>query len=152
VGAAIAEAGGELTPELEERLDALEGAFDAKVERIALLVQREAGIANMAKDEADRLSAIRKSHQSTADGLKGYLLNQMLRSDRLKVETPKARVRVQRNGMPSIQWTKDPEELPEAYKRVTVAPDLALVREELKAGAGVPEGFTVEYGHHLRIF
>ena len=147
----IAEAGGELTPELEARLDALDGAFEEKVERVALVVRERIAWAEGAKLEEERLGAIRRCHERAADGLKRYLLQQMQRTDHPKVETPRARVRVQKNSQPSIAWTRPVEELPDVYRRVTVAPDLARVREDLKAGAGVPEGFTVEQGFHIRI-
>lgn len=147
----IAEGGGELTPELEARLDALDGAFDEKVERVALVVRERIAFAEAAKMEEERLGAIRKAHERAADGLKRYLLMQMQRTDHLKVETPRARVRVQRNSVPSIAWTRPVEELPEAYRRVTIAPDIARVREDVKLGATVPEGFVVEQGYHVRI-
>lgn len=152
LAAEIAENGGELTPEIEARLDMLEGAFDEKVERIALLIREKLGLAELAKNEADRITAIRKSHENAADGLKRYLLDQMRRSGHTKVETHRARVRVQKNGQPSIRWTKSLDDLPDAYRRITIAPDISLVRDQLKAGDTPPEGFTVEYGQHVRIF
>lgn len=152
IGCELAENGGELTPELEARLDAQDGAFDAKVEAIALLIQERKGLADMAKAEQERLAAIRKSHDSAARGLTSYLLYHLRRSGKTKVETHRARVRVQKNGQPSISWTKNLDELPEAYRRVSIAPDLALVREQLKTGGEPPEGFRIDYGFHLRIF
>lgn len=151
VGGLIAENGGELTPEIEARLDALEGAYEAKVERIALAVQQYLANAGAAKVEEERLAAIRRSHERSADGLKRYLLASMRRSGNLKVETPRARVRVQKNGQPSITWTGEPDAIPEHYRRVTVAPDLSRVRDDIKAGLEPPEGFVVDIGYHVRI-
>ncbi len=151
VAAEIAEAGGELTPELEARLDAIGGAFDAKVERVALAVRNYEVNAEAAKLEEDRLAAIRKSHERSAAGLKRYLLVTMRRAGNLKVETPRARVRVQKNSQPSIRWTGGLDDLPDPYRRVTVEPDLQRVREDLKAGAEPPDGFVVDVGYHVRI-
>lgn len=151
IGGMIAEADGELTPELEAKLNAMEGAFNDKVERIALAVRNYEANAEAAKMEEDRLAGIRKSHERSAEGLKRYLLLTMRHAGNLKVETPRARVRVQKNGQPSITWTRSVDDLPEDYRRVTVAPDLALVRDTLKAGGEPPDGFTVDYGFHVRI-
>jgi hypothetical protein len=147
----IAENGGELTPELEARLDALDGAFEAKVERVALASRTYAAHAEAAKTEEARLAAIRKSLEGRADALKRYLLGAMRRTGTLKVETPRARVRVQKNGQPTITWTRSLDELPEAYRRVTVAPDVAMARDTLRAGGDPPDGFAVDYGFHVRI-
>ena len=151
VAALIAENGGELTPELEARLDAIAGAFGDKVERVALAIRSYEANAEAAKLEEERLGAIRKSHERSAAGLKRYLLGCMRNAGVPKVETPRARVRVQKNSMPSIAWTQDMDALPDGYRRVTVAPDLQRVRDDLKAGAVPPEGFVVEYGQHVRI-
>lgn len=151
IAALIAEAGGELTPDLEDRLNAMEGAFAEKVERVALAVRNYVANAEAAKVEEERLAAIRKSHERSAEGLKRYLLISMQRADTPKVESPRARVRVQKNSVPSIAWTRPVEELPESYRRVTIAPDIARVREDVKLGAVVPEGFVVEQGYHVRI-
>jgi hypothetical protein len=151
IGALIAEAGGEVTPDVEERLEKLEGAFGQKVERIALYIASSNAYAEAAKREEDRLAFIRKSHERTADGLKRYLLATMRRTGYPKVETPRVRVRVQKNGQPSISWPGSLESLPEQYRRVTVAPDLARVREDLSAGAEPPDGFVIDYGYHIRI-
>jgi len=151
IGDLIAENGGEITTETEARIEALEGAFESKVERIALYVRECAGRAAAAKAEKDRLAAIQRHHEAAAAGLKRYMLNQMRRLGIPRVETPRARVRVQKNGQPSISWTKSLDELPLAYQRITVTPDVELVRDQLMAGDEPPEGFSVDYGYHVRI-
>lgn len=143
---------GELTPDLEAKLDDLEGSFLEKVERVALKIRELEGDADKAKAEKDRLYAIEKSYRSSASSLKDYLMRQMGRTGQDRVLTPKARVRIQKNSQPSIQWTKEPEEIPEDYRRVTITPDLRVLKEDMKAGADAPEGFIVEYGSHLRIY
>lgn len=143
---------GELTPELEARLDELEGTFLEKVERVALKIREMETDADRAKAEKDRLYAIEKSYRRTADGLKSYLMEQMGRTGQDRVLTPKTRVRIQKNSQPSIRWTKGEDEIPAEYRRVSVSPDLRALKEDMKAGAEPPEGFVVEYGSHLRIY
>lgn len=147
-------ADGELTPELEEKLDGLEGSFLEKVERVALKIRELEGDADKAKAEKDRLYTIEKAYRRAADNLKDYLMRQMSRTGQDRVLTPKMRVRIQKNSQPSIRWTKDPEEIPEDYRRVTVSPDLRALKEDMKASDDFtpPDGFRIEYGHHLRIY
>lgn len=147
----IMEAEGELTPELAARLDMMEGAFEDKIERIALKVRELEANARAAKEEADRLARIQRSFTNAAKRLKDYTLFEMQRVGKDRVETIRAKVRVQQNGRPSIRWTLDPDSAPEAYRRTTVTVDTQAAYEAWKEGETLPEGFTVETGSHLRI-
>ena len=64
VGALIGDNDGEMTPELEARLDALGGELTEKVERIALYIRESELEALKAKAEKDRLYWIEKHHAS----------------------------------------------------------------------------------------
>lgn len=144
--------GGEMTPELEQEWEALEGTFDAKAERIALYVRELQTSAAAAKEEADRLQGIHEAYATRAKRLKEYLKHHMERTGRLKVETPRARVWVQKSGgRPSIWWSGLPDTIPSGFRRVTVSLDGEAAREALDAGA-LPEGFVVgQVGTSLRI-
>jgi hypothetical protein len=154
----LEESGGELTDAIEAALDALEGAFAAKAEAIVRLIQAEtnqakqrAGLAQPFKDEADRIFALAKVNESKADSLAKYLHRQMERLKMQRIETDWFKAWVQKNGRPSIQWTRDVRELPAIYRRETIEPDGTRIYEAWKAGAELPEGFKVEHGNHLRI-
>ena len=151
VGALIGDNDGELTPELEARLDALEGELTEKVERIALYIRESELEAEKAKAEKDRLYWIEKHHASKAESLKKYLMACMTSAGEYSVETHRARVRVQKNSKVSVRWTRGVHELPEGYRRTTIKPDLTAVHEDLDAGATPPEGFEVIQDYHLRI-
>ena len=151
VGALIGDNGGELTPKLEERLDALGGELTEKVERIALYIRESELEAEKAKAEKDRLHWIQKHHATKAESLKKYAMNCMTSAGEYAVETHRARVRVQKNSKVSVRWTRSPHELPEGYRRTTIAPDLTAVHEDLDAGATPPEGFEIVQDYHLRI-
>src|SRR3990167_9709297 len=58
IAEALIENGGELTPDLAAQLDAIEGAFEAKVERVALSVRNLVATADAADAEAARLAAL----------------------------------------------------------------------------------------------
>jgi len=149
IAEALIENGGELTPELAAGLDAIEGAFEAKVERVALYVRNLLVTADAADAEAVRLGALARSRRQGAEGLKGYLMAQLDRVEKPKVETPLVVVRIQQNSRPAIQWP-DTLPIPEGYQRVTVSLDGQKAYSDWKAGT-LPSGFVVEQGRHLRI-
>lgn len=151
VAGELIENGGELTPELEARLDAAEGALHAKVERCALVVQQLQAHAEMARTESRRLADLASTRARAADRLKEYVQSQLEIAGVRKVEGDLATVWVQKNGRPSINWTRDVDELPDAYRRIRIEPDTNAAYDNWKAGAQLPDGFTVEQGHHLRI-
>lgn len=152
IGAEILENGGEVTPELEARLDALSGAWESKVERVALMARANIASGLAADVECCRLEKIKRSHERAAESLKAYLFREMEKVGRPKVETPRARIRIQANGgAPVIRWVGKLEDLPETFKRVTVAVDGTAVQEAHKNSA-LPDGFVVEpRAKHLRI-
>ncbi len=154
IGALIAEGGGELTEELEGRLNAMEDAFESKVERVALFIRHAELEGEKAKAEKDRLAAIQKHHERTATGLKTYLLRCMKGADREKVETHRARVRVQRSGTPAIDYVGEIEVLPAGFVRVvpeTRTLDKKAVTQAIRDGETLPEGFRVTYSEFVRI-
>jgi hypothetical protein len=153
IGALLAEAGGELTPDLEARLDAVEGEFLAKVERVALYIRECERMAEGAKVEKDRLARIQKANESTADGLKRYLLAHLERHGRDKVDTYRARVR-RSPSPPSYRWAGDTyEAIPEPFRRTRVTHSLNVdaVKEAIMEGAPLPPEIMVVPGHHIRI-
>jgi hypothetical protein len=149
IAEALIENGGELTPELSAELDAIEGAFEAKVERVALYVRNLLATAEAADAEAARLAALARTRRQGAEGLKGYLMAQLDRVEKPKVETPLVVVRIQKNSRPAIRWP-DTLPIPKDYQRVTVSLDGQKAYQDFKAGA-LPKGFIVEQGRNLRI-
>lgn len=154
VGVRIAEVGGELSPELEAELDAIEGDFSAKVERVALYIRSREIDAEGAKAEKDRLAAIQKANEASVRGLKQYLLGILERHGRDKVDTMKARVR--RSPSPwSYRWTGDTyEAIPDEYRKqnpVVYSLNVERVKRAIEDGTPLPDGVVVERGFHIRI-
>lgn len=143
--------GGELTPEIEAQLSALEGAFEQKVERILLYARNLRATALAAKAEVERLSALAGSRDHAADRLVAYVKGEMERANRDKIETDRIVVRIQRNSRPSISWLLPIEDLPEAFARIRREVDGARAYDAWKAGEPLPEGFEVVQGTHLRV-
>lgn len=154
----IAAAGGVLPPDLEAALDAVDGSITEKIERVALVVQNLAANAKAAEEEAKRLAALAATYTRQADSLKRYLHAQLLRLGETRVETPRVKVAVQKNGRPSIR-PANPDAIPEKYQRVRIEFDGQRAYEDLKAAGLLPDepgtveidGLVIERGTHLRI-
>lgn len=156
IQAALEESGGILTPALEEELDAVEGDIKEKVERTLHLVRQLEGSADDRKAlaavyaaEAARLKALATTSENAAKAVKKYLLEQLKQQGHSKVETRSFKVRIQRASRPSIRWALDVKKIPLKYRKVTVEADTQLAWDDLRAGAKLPAGFTVEYSESL---
>jgi len=77
---------GVLTPEIEQRLDAVEDILQQKMENIACLIRQFQADGELCKSECNRLTALRKSRERAADGLKAYALANLQRMNLKKVE------------------------------------------------------------------
>jgi hypothetical protein len=160
----LAETEGEVTPELQQLLDELEGDTKEKIERVALYIREQLALAGAVKVEEDRLAARRKSLERAADGLKAYLKVQMERIGTPKVTGLLCTVALQ-NNPPSVRCTIPDEALRahffgafddtvQAFVReipATYRLDSKAVIEAHKAGRMLPDGLAVEQGTHLRI-
>lgn len=151
----IFEAGGVLTPELEERLQAQTDDMEDKVERVALYMREMETRGQAAKAEKDRLAQIQKAYESRVEGLKVYMLRCMTIADLVKVETPKVRVNRQRSGTPSVDYTGDLDLLPADFIRVRPEErdlDKQAVIQAIRDGEDLPDGFHVTYSEYVRVF
>lgn len=150
VGRAIDEADGEVTPEIEGVLAALDATLEDKADGIASLAAEADAEAAYFDAELDRLRKRRDVATRRKESLKSYLHRTLMALGRDKVKGLRFTVRVQRNSAPSIRWTRDIDTLPEAFRRISVDVDGTAAREAWKEGA-LPDGFEAVVGTHLRI-
>lgn len=141
----LVESGGELTTEMNARLELMEGKFSEKVERCALMIRNLEATSEAASKESARLRDLAGAKQKAADRLREYVAFQMEIAGIPKVETALVKARIQ-NAKPRITWTKSVEELPEEYRRVTIAPNLRRAHDTLSLGEFLPDGFEVIEG------
>jgi hypothetical protein len=161
----LAETEGEVTPELQQLLDELEGDTKEKIERVALYIREQLALAGAVKVEEDRLAARRKSLERAADGLKAYLKMQMERIGAPKVTGLLCTVALQ-NNPPAVRCALTSDELLahfvgavtdsrlEQFVREVPASyrlDSRAVLDAFKAGHPIPTEVTIEQGTHLRI-
>jgi hypothetical protein len=142
---------GEVTPDLEAELGALDETLQTKTEGICKMVQalnREAESANL---EVARLSALAEIRLNAAARLKDYLKLTLELMNMTKVETDLFKVRIQKNSRPGIAYIGDLRELPFEYQRVKVELNGTALYEAWKGGKELPAGVTVTEGSHIRI-
>lgn len=154
----LIESFGELTPEIEARLEKLQGARKEKVQNICRLVQNLQRTAEAAIAEASRLGELAKARKAGADRLKNYLRQEMVQLGEQRYETDLFRVSRCKNSRPSIT-PMDPNDPPAVWTRVRVEFDGTKAYQDLKDQGILPdevgrfelEGVIVNRGEHLRI-
>lgn len=126
----LQENGGELTEELAARLDAAEGQFAAKAERVLYAIRNleseEAVLraqADVFAEEARRYAERAKARSSASTGLKRYLLRQITLAGESSIETGAGKITIVTPSTPSVEWIGPPESIPEQLRRV-VTPEL----------------------------
>ena len=130
---ALIEAGGEITDEVNERFDDLLQMREEKVAGYVAVIRRLETSAEAYASEAKRLSGGARTMQNSADRLKQRLLDAMTARGDQEYETPLGRVRTYPGSARSVTVLVDPDDLPDRFKRVTVAPDKRALADALKA-------------------
>lgn len=160
----LIETEGEVTPELQELWDKLEGDTETKIERWALWIQDRVGKAKEIKDEEARLSARRKAIESACERSKAELKRQMERIGKAKVNGLLCSIAIQ-NNPPSVTCALTDDQLRDAYYGVQGDDVGQFVREvpasyridrdavmtAHKAGDAIPAEIAITVGSHLRI-
>lgn len=150
IDAALEASGGEWTEDIAAQMEGLEGALEWKAENICRLIQQHTRTSEAFKAERERLQAHEDSHRRSASNLKAYLFSQLERIGREKLDAGVFKVRVQKNSRPSIEWTGEPRLIPEPFRRTLHEVDGTAAYDAYRAG-GLPEGFAVRLGKHLRV-
>ena len=166
---------GEIPSDVAERLDAVQGCLEYKVDAILRLRADFVAHAVGIEDEMKRLMALRDGYHRRAELLKSYVHECMDRTGIKKLDTKLFKVWIQRNGRPSVSLAEG-EEIPEEFKRVSYSFDsqaayerwkrLKQLEEALEQTEGVkestaimeeidrlklPDSVVVKEGNHLRI-
>jgi len=151
----IEAADGELTPEIEARMDAFAQAFPVKVDGYCRLIKnlelQAATIAEQAKPfklEAKRIEARSKSREAAAERLRFRLKEAMQLQGESKIVTDLFTVSVY-DIAPAITWMG--ETIPDEFRVETVAVDATAAAKWYKENGWLPEGFQVQPKHAMRI-
>lgn len=153
---ADAEAGsvGEVSPELEERLQAIESRLPHYLDDYVEVVRSLLGYADDCSSEAKRLSTRARSWENKATWLKGRILSTMLALGERKIKTAKNTVSVCNNGgLLPLQLPERVELIPDDFvtSRTVIEADKEKIRKELEAGKDLEFARLGERGVHLKI-
>lgn len=143
---------GEVSPELEERLDALQHDFSAKLDAYASLA-READLeASALEAEVRRLEKRIRRRRTLIANLKARVQLALEAQGQKRFRTGRFTLSLCANGggLP-VEIVGKVEELPPAYLKVTVEPDKDALRQALSRGEAIPGARLGERGHHVRI-
>jgi hypothetical protein len=143
IDALLDESGGELTPEIEQALAALDTALEAKVDAICGVIRERDADLDGLKLEIDRLKDRAKAVENGTSGLRLYLRDCLERSGKAKVKTPRFTVWQAEASQPTIRYDGDPANLSPEFVRTKVEIDGKYAQLCVKVGMPLPEGFTV---------
>ena len=157
----LAESEGELTPELEQMLNDLDGQADEKIERVGLYIRERQAEARAVREERDRLDALMRRDERAVESLKGYVKAHMEALGKTKVNGLLATVAIQKNSMPSVTTTMDASALYELddvsrafvkrEEKVTYTLDRDAILAAWKTGQPIPTAIVVDHGTHVRV-
>lgn len=156
----LAESEGELTPELEQMLNELDGQTDEKIERVGLYIRERDAEAKAVKEERDRLDGLYRRDTRAVESLKGYVKAQMERLGKTKVNGLLATVAIQKNSMASVTSTADASVLYESAaarpfvkreEKVTYTLDRDAILAAWKSEQPIPTTIVVDHGSHVRV-
>jgi hypothetical protein len=150
IGEAIAEAEGEITPEIAARMEAAEGTLHEKVDAICYLIREDVADSEAASAEISRLRQFKTAADNRRSRLRDYLLRSLSELGLDGVKTATNRISRQRAGSPSISWSMSLALAPSEFKVVTVGIDLAAAHIAYREGR-LPDGFVVKHKDTLVI-
>jgi hypothetical protein len=131
--AAMIDAGGTFTDEIEERHDTLLRMRADKVHGYVAVVRRCEISAEAVDTEIDRLTARRNALQNTANRLKSRLLDAMTARGEDSHDTPIGKVRVLTASRRPLHLLVEPDDLPQRFRRVKISADKTELAKALDA-------------------
>lgn len=144
---------GEFTDAMQQRLDAAEGRWEEKVERVALYIRSLQGEAAIAEAEEGRLRKRRASAEKRAVWLRDVYLRHALESQRKsEVRGALATVKIGKNP-PSVECDLDPAFLDPAWVRQkhSVELDKTAILAAHKRGETLPAEIRIVQKTSVRI-
>lgn len=141
---------------LADTLESIDDEFETKVDSIACIIKDELATADAIKKEIDALTARMKRHESTAEQLKAYTMQQMQAVGKSKIETAhnvislakKAPTLEVENADDFIAWATLEHE--EFIRQKAPEINKVAVRDALKSGETLP-GAKLVAGYRLAV-
>ncbi|CAB4165251.1 Siphovirus Gp157 [uncultured Caudovirales phage] len=143
---------GELDPILDELLAELEGKIEDKVEAYCRIIRELELTAAARKEEAERIRKLSDQDGNTVKAMKGRLMYFFGLQSIDKLKTPNFNLSICNNGgVQPLEVTVPAEHLPTDCQKITLSPNLDVIREKIKGGEIVAGVTVLPRGQHLRI-
>jgi len=142
---------GEIPPALDQRLSALAGSLEEKIDNTCRYRAELLSQAAAAKAESDRLAALARSMGNAAERLRGYLQSQLEACGvrELQTQTP-FRLKILPCSQPSAKLAEGAA-IPKEYLRTKEEFDAQKALADYKDGKALPAEVVVKRGSYLKI-
>lgn len=127
---------GEITPEIDAALSITQEQAVAKMTDYGLAILQLRGMEEQAKNEADRITKLRKTYANTADRLEAKVLEAMRLFGFDKIDTATLKISTRSSVRTVID---DVDQVPKAYKTVTfeTVADKTAIKKAIQSGEDV---------------
>lgn len=137
---------------LADTLEAIEGAYEYKLESYAKVIKNIEADINAIKTEVTRLTDKRKTLENRVDRLKSTMFESMKTTGKTKVKGDIFTVAIQKNGGKApVIVDVTTADLPDELVRITEAPDIEAIRDYLDKVGESKLAHYGERGESLRI-
>lgn len=149
---AIEDAGGEVTPELEAELNAIQADKRERMEQFAKIRRFAKAMSAVAANEAARAAAYKARMDALADKVDSWAMVILKDEPDKKMQVGTTKWVVTRNSQPSVTCA-DIDSLPDEFviEETTRKLNRERVLAEAEFGA-LPAGVTVTRGEHVRVY
>ena len=117
--------------------------FNEKAEKVAQYIKYLEAVTEARKAEVKRLKTLAESSEKQANKLRGYLIKEMQRVNKPKIEGVSCKLSMRRK-QPRVCLNVEPEELPIEFQRVRVEANLTEIRKALKGKKELKWAFLSE--------
>ena len=132
----LVEAGGEISEEMDARLNEILDSREDKVDGYIAVIRSQIALAEGFKKEASWFTAKQKSRENVALRLKERLYESMQARNETELKGVLGRVAIEGNGgqAPIVALYEKPEYLPKRFQKVTITADNDAIRKALERG------------------
>jgi hypothetical protein len=151
IDAALDDSAGEITEEIQARIDAVEQGTGRKIDAIGTLRAESKARQAAYREEVERLRRMVAAEERKQEWQDAYVRRCLEAAGVEKFKGDRFTARVQRNGTPSVKATVEPLSLPEEFQVWTVEANKKAALEHYREHGVAPECFTIDVGTHVRI-
>lgn len=141
----------EVPDDLAALLDQLEIDLPTRVADCVEYRDRLRDEAESLRGRAAKFTELARKREAVADTLESDIVRVMDAAGVKDLPTPSGKVRIQQASRPAITWAGEPDEIPDALKKTTVAFNSQAAWEAWRTTKQLPDGCRVMYSRGVRV-